>query len=158
MIETSCITPVGDVDMEILHADGRVELRSVKNTVLRKGREALASSLANQIGNSYDFFVHRMIFGNGGTDGSVPKFVDSQRNGLFGVTVASKGVIATISDDTPSQVVFTSVLTFDEGNGYSLNEMALRMNTGNLYSMTTFPDLTKTSTIQITFNWNLNFI
>ena len=39
-----------------------------------------------------------------------------------------------------------------------LNEMALQMANGQLYSMTTFPDLNKTEDMQITFNWRLNFI
>ncbi len=150
--------PMGEVDVEIVHKDGQVEHFHVKYTVLRTGREALAASLAHEIGDSYDFYISRMIFGNGGTNSSVPKFVNTERTGLFGVTVASKGVIATIDPDVPSQVVFTSVLSFEEANGYTLNEMALKMNNDDLYSMTTFPDLSKTSTMQITWNWRLSFI
>ncbi|MCL5459921.1 hypothetical protein M3M33_14890, partial [Loigolactobacillus coryniformis] len=85
-------------------------------------------------------------------DGST-KFVATSRNGLFGITQASKPVIASVDPNIPSQVIFTSVISFSEANGAVLNEMALQMATGNLYSMVTFPDLTKTAQMQITWNW-----
>jgi len=55
-------------------------------------------------------------------------------------------------------VVFTSVLDYDEANGFQINEMALQMNNGDLYSMSTFADLNKTSSMQITWNWKLSFV
>lgn len=148
----------GDVEAIIEYKDGRKETIEFRNTILRKGREALASSLANAIGDSYNFFVSRMLFGDDGTNGGVPKYVNTERNGLYGVTRVSKGVISSVDPDIPSQVIFTSVVSFDEGNGYALNEMALQMNNGDLYSMVTFPDLNKTEQIQITFNWRLSFV
>jgi hypothetical protein len=36
--------------------------------------------------------------------------------------------------------------------------MALVMNDGSLYSMATFGDIVKTNTMQITFNWRINYI
>jgi hypothetical protein len=39
-----------------------------------------------------------------------------------------------------------------------LNEMALQMANGDLYSMVSFPDLTKTSEMSIIWNWTLSFI
>jgi hypothetical protein len=99
-----------------------------------------------------------MLFGDGGTSGGTLKYVDTQRTGLFGITRASKPVISQIDPNIPSQVVFTSVLTFDDANGYALNEMALQMSNGDLYSMVTFADLNKTSSMQITFNWRLSFV
>lgn len=148
----------GEVEAIIEYEDGRKETLLHKNTVLRKGREALASSLANAIGDTYNFFVARMVFGDDGTTGGVPKFVNTERNGLFGVTRVSKGVISSVDPDVPSQVVFTSVVAFGEGNGYALNEMALQMNDGDLYSMLTFPDINKTAQMQITWNWRLSFV
>jgi hypothetical protein len=148
----------GDVEAIIDYKDGRREVLEFRNTILRKGREALAASLANEIGTSYDFFVSRMLFGDGGTTGGVPKYVNTERNGLFGVTRVSKSVISSVDPDIPSQVIFTSVVSFDEGNGYALNEMSLQMNNGDLYSMLTFPDLNKTEQMQITWNWRLSFV
>ena len=99
-----------------------------------------------------------MLFGDGGTSGGTFKTVETQRNGLFGITRASKPVISTVDPSIQTQVVFTSVLTFDDANGFALNEMALQMANGDLYSMVTFADLNKTSNIQVTFNWRLSFV
>jgi hypothetical protein len=152
------MTVVGVVERIIEYKDGSKEVSEIKNTILRKGREALAKSLANSIGSTYDYFINRMLFGDGGTSGGTLKYVDTQRTGLFGITRASKPVISQIDPNIPSQVVFTSVLTFDDANGYALNEMALQMSNGDLYSMVTFADLNKTSSMQITFNWRLSFV
>jgi hypothetical protein len=148
----------GQIEAVIEYRDGRKEYRSTCNTVLRNGREALASSLANEIGDSFDFYISKMLFGDGGTNSGVPKFVNSARNGLFGVTRSTKSIISTIDPAIPSQVIFTSILGYDDANGYSLNEMALQMNNGDLYSMATFADLNKTSTMQITWNWRYSFV
>jgi len=138
--------------------DGRKEITEVSNTVLLTGRRAMTKALANAIGDSFQFFITKMDFGDEGTTGSgVKKFVNAGREGLFGVVRVSKPVLANIDNSLPTQAIFTSVLTFDEAN-ITLNEMALRMANGELYSMTTFPDLNKTTDMQITFNWRLNFI
>jgi hypothetical protein len=156
MNKQTIIIPKGEVEIIIDSEDGCQQM-IVTNAVLKKGREALAASLANDIGDSYNFYISRMLFGDGGTTGGVPKFVDAERNGLFGITRASKSVASTVDPNNLSQVVFTSVLAFTEANGYTLNEMALQMNNEDLYSMATFADLNKTSSIQITFNWRIFF-
>lgn len=156
--EEENVISVGQVEIEILYKDGHKERRSVKNTVLQKGREALAASLANEYGEIYQYYISRMLFGNGGTEASVPKYVNAGRNGLFGTTLLSKPVSCTIDPNFPAQVVFTSVVTFDEAVEETINEMALQMNTGDLYSMTTFGDITKTGTMQITWSWRISFI
>lgn len=148
----------GYVTAQIDYKDGRKETIEFKNTILRKGREALAKSLANDLGDTYQFYVNRMLFGDGGTAGGIVKYVDSQRNGLFGITRASKSIIAQVDPNIPSQVVFTAVLSFDDANGYALNEMALQMSNGDLYSMVTFLDLNKTDQMQITWNWRISFV
>ena len=148
----------GDVQALITFKDGGSETIEFRNTILRKGREALALSLANRIGNDFDFFVNRMLFGSGGAISGVPKVVPTERNGLFGSTVASKPVVANIDPNNGSQVIFTSVVSYGEGNGQTLNEMALQLHNGDLYSMATFPGVTKTSQMQITWNWRLSFI
>lgn len=149
---------VGEVEMLVEWADGRQEKKIMKNTVLRKGREALASSIANDYGETYDFFISRMIFGNGGTAGGVPKYVNADRNGLFGLTLVSKPVSRIIDPTFPYQVIFTSVITYEEAQDETINEMALQMNNGDLYSMVTFGDISKTTSMQITWTWRVSFI
>jgi hypothetical protein len=151
------IQPKGSVEIVLQFRDFTKKIQ-FHNTVLLTGREALAASLANNIGSSYDFFINRMLFGDGGTSGGVPKHVGTERNGLFGITRAVKPVLATIDPNLPSRVIFTTVLSSEEANGYALNEIALQMNNGNLYSMATFADLNKTSAMSITFNWSLSFV
>jgi molybdopterin-binding protein len=151
--------PKGTVEMVVEDLNGSIiERHCFENAVLEEGRRALASSLANDIGDEYNFFISRMLFGDGGTSGGVPRFVNTNRNGLFGTTIVNKPVISNIDPNIPSQVIFTSTISYSEGNGFALNEMALQMNTGDLYSMATFADISKTSSIQITWNWRLSFV
>lgn len=150
---------IGDVQVVIEYRNSsKLDVIEFPNTVLKNGRRALALCLANQIGDSFSFYVTRMLFGDGGTFEGVKKYVNADRNGLFGVTRISKPVLANIDTSIPTQVIFTSVITYDEGVGVVLNEMALQMSNGDLYSMTTFPDLSKTEEMQITFNWRLNYV
>lgn len=158
MKEEDFTKPKGSIERIIKWKNGKEEKDYCHNAVLRIGREALTSCLANNIGDNFDFFVSRMLFGDGGTEGGVPKFVNTDRTGLFGITRAIKPIISTIDPNLRTQVVFTSILDYEEANGFALNEMALQMNTGNLYSMATFADLNKTSLMQITFNWSLSFV
>jgi phage-related tail fiber protein len=148
----------GDVEADIEFRRGEIERIAFRNTILRTGREALALCLANRIGNDFDFFISRMLFGDGGVVGTSPKTVPTDRNGLFGTARVNKPVVANIDPNNPSQLVLTSVVSFDEGNGFALNEMALKMNNGDLYSMATFPSITKTNEMQITWRWRLSFI
>lgn len=149
---------VGWVDVLIEYKDGRKETMHFDNNVMRRGRAALAAALSNSLADGFNIYVTRMIFGDGGTSGGVPKFVDTNRNGLYGLTRSSKPVVASVDPTTPSKAVFTSVLTFNDANGYALNEMALVMNSGDLYSLATFPDLNKTDAMQITWSWSVNFV
>lgn len=132
---------------------------TINNAILRSGKSALASSLANEFGGPvYPFYISRMIFGDGGTIGGNTRTVGEERTSLFGTELASKQVISSIDPSITTQVIFTSILSFDEANGKTINEMALKMSNDSLYSMVTFPDLTKTNQIQITWNWRINFI
>ena len=148
----------GDVQAIIQYDSGDVKIIEFPNTILLNGKNAMASCLANSIGDQFNFYINRMVFGDGGTAGGSTKFVNANRNGLFGVTRVSKPVIATIDPNISSQVIFTSVIAKEEGNGYPLNEMALKMANDNFYSMVTFPDLNKTNSMQIIFNWRLSFV
>lgn len=156
----------GDVEViieELGREAGRLEFR---NTILRSGREALALSLANRTGGDFDFFVSRMLFGDGGLTGGSPKSVQTDRTSLFGTVRVNKPVVANIDPNNGSQVIFTSVVSYDEGNGFSLNEMALQLHgsvpsggeSPSLYSMATFPGISKTQLMQLTFNWRISFI
>jgi hypothetical protein len=131
----------GFVDICIEDINGIKKQYTIKNTILKKGKEALAMSLANEIGDRYSFYVSRMIFGNGGTLNDQPRVVEQSRNSLFGTKVVDRPIIASIDPSVTSQVIFTTVIPFDTGNGFVLNEMALEMNNGDLYSMVTFSDL-----------------
>lgn len=155
---TDGLKPCGHVQAIIDYASGEQKIIEFPNTVLTKGREALAAALANDIGDGFNLYINRMLFGDGGTAAGSTKFVATSRNGLFGITQASKPVIASVDPNIRSQVIFTSVIAFSEANGAVLNEMALQMATGDLYSMVTFPDLTKTIQMQITWNWRLSFV
>lgn len=152
------IRPIGDVEMIINYKNGETKYIDTPNTVLLSGRRALTSSIAGDIGESYQFFINRMLFGDGGTHNGVKKYVDAGREGLFGVTQVSKPVLANIDGNIPTQAIFNAVIKYDEAVGITLNEMALQMANGDLYSMTTFPDLNKTEDMQITFNWRINYI
>lgn len=155
---TDPIKTKGDVEMILSWKDGKEIITDFPNTVLLTGRRALAKSLCNQIGDSYDFFITKMVFGDGGTDSGVKRFVNAGRQGLFGTTQLAKPALANLDPSVPAQVIFTSVIKFDEVVGVTLNEMALQMANKEYYSMVTFPDLNKTEDMQITFNWRLNFI
>lgn len=157
---------MGDIQM-IVETRGGVEVVEFRNTILRTGREALALSLSNRIGGDFDFFVSKMLFGDGGSVGGTPKSVNTERTALFGVKRVEKPVVANIDPNNKSQVTFTSVVSYDEGNNFNLNEMALQLHGGvpssgssgpSLYSMATFPGISKTSIMQLTFNWRISFI
>ena len=152
------ITSRGEVDIIAEWQDGHKKIQNVSNTLLLTGRRALANSLANSIGESYQYYVTRMLFGDGGTVEGVKRYVNAGREGLFGTTRVSKPALANVDGSIPTQVIFTTVIRYDEAIGVTLNEMALQMANGDLYSMTTFPDLNKTGDMQLTFNWKINFV
>lgn len=149
---------IGHVVATITNKNGKEKTINFKNAVLVGGRAELVKVLANKIGATYEQYVSRMIFGDGGTDGSTVRYVDADRTGLFGLTRASKPVVASIDATNTTQVTFTSVLGFDDANGYNLSEMALVLNNDILYSMATFSPLSKTSDIQIVWNWRVNLL
>jgi hypothetical protein len=148
---------LGSVSGKIIDKNGTEKVIDFKNAVLAGGRAELVKVLANSIG-SYEQFVSRMIFGDNGVDGTTLRYVNQDRTGLFGITRASKTVSASIDNSNPTQVIFTSVLGFSDANGYSLSEMGLVLNNDVLYSMATFSPLSKTSDIQIIWNWRINLL
>lgn len=150
--------PKGAVEIIIDYDDGRQEVVYRNNAVVRKAKEAHVLGLVNQIGDSWEYYIDKMLFGTNGTLTGVPKVVEDTRNGLFGTTLLSKSVASLVNPSVTTQAIFTTVVTFAEGNGSTLNEMALQMKSGDLYSMITLPGIAKTSAMQITFNWRLSFV
>ncbi len=148
----------GHVTVTIKYKNAPDRVVNFNNALLDKGRQALASSVANTFADEFDFFITKMVFGDGGTSGGVPLTVSSVRTGLFGATVISKNVVAVQDPNALHQAVFTVTLRFDEANSSAINEIALQMENGDLYSMATFPDINKTSDMQITFTWRLSFV
>ena len=149
----------GFVDVCIEDKRKNIVLYTINNTILKSGKSALAMSLANELsGQYYPFYINKIVFGDGGMIDGKLKTVNSERSSLFGSEVISKPIISSIDPNIPTQATFTSVLTFDDAIGQTINEMALEMANESLYSMVAFPDLMKTKDIQITWNWRINFI
>ena len=156
--QESEVTSRGDVEIVIEYDDGRKESHEMCNTILQTGKVALAKMLTNDVEDPFDFYINSMVFGTNGATGGTPKYVDESRSGLFGTTLLTKNIISSRDDAAPTTAILTSVVTFDEGNGNTLNEMALKMKSADFYSMITFPDLNKTSTMQLTINWRISFL
>jgi len=152
------ISAKGTIKVIITHLDGKTEEINFNNQILTLGKQAMTSSLANNIGGFFNFYINRMIFGNSGTVGGVPRVVDASRTGLFGPTLISKSIVSSVDATTGTNLTLTAVIAFSELVGSVINEMAILTADGNAFSMATFGDLTKSSTTQLTFNWQLSFI
>ena len=148
----------GEVEIVVTRRDGTSERFKKKNKILKTGRAAMAKAISNSFGGNFQLFVSTVTFGDGGTDGGTPKFIDETRTSLFGSAVANKPIIATIDDASQSAVTFTSVLTFDDANGSTINEMALKMNNGDYFSLLTFGGIAKDDEMQVIFNWVINML
>jgi hypothetical protein len=148
----------GDVEIIIDYVNGKKDTLLIKNAILKRSKEASVKGLVNQIGGEWSFYIEKMIFGTNGRSMGVPKVVEDSRNGLFGPTLLSKNISAIVNPNISTQAIFTTVVTSSEGNGNTIDELALQMKNGDLYSMTTFGGISKTSSMQITFNWRLSFV
>ena len=148
---------VGDIDILVEKKGvGLVDVISFRNTVLTLGKEAIAKSLAGEIGSAYDFHICKMLFGTNGTDGGgTPKVIDPDRTSLFGPTLITKNVSALVDPNVRGRVIFTAVLLYADANGSALNEFALQMYNGDLYSMATRGSVYKDSDTQLTFLWRV---
>ena len=152
------LNPKGEIKIIINYDNGEQVSWVTKNTILNSGKQAIAKSLTNQIDGDFNYFITRMIFGNGGTQEGSPRYIYTDRNGLFGLTVLTKPVISSTDPNVPQQAVFTSVVRLDDAVGQTINEMALELANGDLFCMATFADLSKTAQMQITFNWKISFV
>ncbi len=158
---SSILSMKGDIQMVFQHKDGTrrvLDYEDTPNTVLRGGRLAVARMLANRLDGGSFYYITRMLWGDGGAVDGVKKYVDYTRNGLFGTTRLSKPVIATMDPTSPTTVTFTSVMTYDDIPHVMVNEMALQMSNGDLYSMSTFAGFTKLPEMEITFHWRCTFV
>jgi len=158
MLQDSEVYSSGKIWIGIENADGTKAEVAVKNKVLQLGRAALASGLANDFSGNFQYFIRRVFFSNGGTLNGVPRLVEDTRTSLFNVVMLAKPVSASIDSNFQTQVTFTSVITFSELIGQVINEMALEMANGQLFSMATFGDINKSSTMQLTWNWRVSFV
>lgn len=162
------IQSVGYGDIIVENKNGDKQIYQFKNSILKTGREAIVKSLTHTLQActntngeytyAFPYFIKNMLFGNGGEVGGVPRAVSANQNGLYGVAVATKAVNSLINPNNSTQAVFTSVLTFNDGNGYTINEIGLQMGSSDLYSLSTFNGIAKTNQIQITFSWNINIL
>lgn len=148
----------GIVTISTVDKSGEIKKQIVRNKILRTGRIALAKTLANDFGSSFDYFINAMSWGNGGTSGGNLRYIDDTTTGFFGTSLLTKATINSINPDTPTQVVFTSVIGFDEINGNVISEAALKLRNLDFYSMVTFGDITKTSSMQLIFDWEISFV
>lgn len=169
----NCLNEVkatGDIKAVIEYKNGKKYELSFPNMVLIKGRAALAQMLTNTLGfcpTTTDtsttglvpaLYINAMLFGTNGAVGMTPKIVTPKMDSLFGAPVATKQVNAYVNQDVTTQAIFNSTLLYADAPSAQLSEMALKMTNGELYSLVTFPPITKTTDMQITFNWTLNFV
>jgi len=146
---------LGYLDIVIDDSSKEKSLRQY-NTILRGGKNAMADSLAGEIGPVFQAYGSRILFGNNGTVSGVSRYVDEGRTSLFGPTIIAKSVNI-VRDETDPKVSFVTVLTKDDAVGIALDEMALELADNRLYSMLTMGQINKTNTMQITFTWTFIF-
>lgn len=148
----------GDVEIIIQNRNGEQNILWWKNAILTNAKEAQANALCNNIGQSYQFYIEKMIFGTNGqlTVGGARRTVSVGMNGLFGSTLVSKNVLSTVNPQKRNQAIFTAVIGFEEGNGSIINEMALVMKNGDLFSMVTSGGISKDSSVQFIVNWRIS--
>ena len=136
----------------------RSESKHFKNCVINLGKYSIVKGLTNEYGGAFELYVSSMLFGTNGAVGGTPRVVEGIQTGMFGPAVISKPVVARPNDTLPNQAVFTAVLLKTDAVGEVLNEMALQLQDGTVFSVATFGDITKSNTMQMTWNWRITFI
>lgn len=136
------------------YENGQKEYIKYENASLKKGKEAVARSLLK---DEPKVNISSVVFGDGGTINGKPKEVTSDLTSLFGVTRINKPVIAQIDESNSNTIVIFIELDKHEGNDYVLNEMAIKLDNGDLLSMATFKDQVKDSTMKLSWTWLLFF-
>ena len=153
----SYIYPKGYIDIIVENMEsGKIIHRERQNTVLLTGRSALARGLANEFTGTFEFYVNSMVFGTSGEDANVPRKVDPGRESLYSSSEAAEvSVTKDWSADYPDRSTFTGKLLTTHAVGLTLNEAALKLANGDLFSMVTFGGLSKTNQLQFTLNWTI---
>src|SRR5581483_4525077 len=144
------ITPKGLIKAKVRYKNGEYKVLQFPNHVLNGGKEFLAKCLLE---GSPKLNIAFMLFGDGGTTNGNPKDVLLTQDKLNGVVRVKKPVVAQIDPESPTQVIFSTVVKEDEGNGFALNEMGLELSDGTLYSLSTFPDFNKTDQMEVDWSW-----
>lgn len=147
---------LGSIIVTVEHVNNHKEYYRFPNVVLRKGKAMLSKLIAGQYNEQV--YIANMLFGDGGFEDNKKKLVHEENTSLYGITRVVKPVLAQIDPINETQSIFTTVMSLKEGNGYTFNEMALQLNTGELFSMATFSNLGKTEEVQFTFNWRISFV
>lgn len=150
-IEESYPKATGDVQIIVKTKNQPTIIINHHNKILRGAKVMATDALLNDFGDAFLGYVNAVIIGTNGVESGSPKVVDETRTGLFGTTLLTKPVIA--SRDETTRGVFTFSIGFDEGNGEDINEMALVMADGTLYSMTCFGSISKDDSKSIVCNW-----
>ncbi len=148
------ITARGFIDVHIRWKNGNTFTVRYNNHIIDSGRNFLAGSLLKETGP----YIVNMLFGDGGTQDGVPKEINPAQDKMNGVVRLRKPVIAQLDPEMPNQVIFTVVLGENEGNDFTINEMALEMSDERLFNLSTFPNLNKTNEMEITYCWCVCFI
>lgn len=148
------IRPKGFIEARIKYKDGRIEILRFKNQVLNTGKQFLAKCLLE--GSKLN--IAHILYGDGGTVDGNPKEVSPDQDKLYGVTRVKKKVVAQIDTEMPTQVVFSAIVEYEEGNEFPLNEMGLELSDGTLFSLSTFNNFNKTDQMEIGWSWVVCFI
>ncbi len=150
------IKTIGTIKRIIEYRDGRKEVYCFNNAALTTGKSVFALTLANQLESPP--YITNMLFGDGGTQNQKLQEVRSNRQRMFGITRVSKPVVVHVDPESPTQVEFTAVIEYQEATDQVLNEMALELSNGDLFSMAVFQDLHKTDDMRVSWTWALSFI
>ena len=146
----------GHIISKIRHLNGSVESFAFSNTILNSAKARMASFLIHE--NPKPMYITNMLFGDGAFEAGQNKEVNVAQTSLFGIVRANKEVVRQVDPEIPTQLIFSVTLEHEDANGFTLNEMALQMNDGELFSISTFQNLTKTDQMALDWIWIVNFI
>jgi hypothetical protein len=150
------IKTIGQISL-IIKQGGQKSQFSFQNQLLNGGRRFLISNLL-QRPSSTSIFLKNMLFGDGGAVNDDVKPVVPEMEQMFGVTRMKKEAVVQINPEIPTQLLLTVIVPENEGNDFALNEMALELSDGTLFSLATFPSFNKTDQMELTWLWSVFFV
>lgn len=149
------IKAIGPIHL-IIEEDGKNKKELFfTNRVLRSGHTTLCKYLINEQEDKP--YISEIIFGDGGAEGRTPKKIHPDRKTLFGITKLNKEIVAQIDPEDLSTLVIAVVVEKNEANDCMINEIALKMSNGDLFSMATFSGFEKTEKMRLTWIWRVLF-